>query len=218
MVTRRKSLDKEVTETLEQKKIKEMELELAELKKLIQNNSMNQQSQQYYQPDNGIPLNKQIKVMSLCANKLNLSTDKGAKGHHYGFERFGETKKISYGDIVAINENHRNFKEAGYYIILDDKIVEEEGLTEIYSKILNKEKIESIIANEPDAMELFQSTNPKQQKIIVDMIVLKLVNGEYIDQNLVLAIDRFNNPKNDKNITGIFDRVRLVDEINNFKE
>lgn len=214
-----KSLDKKVPETPEQKEMRELKKQVADLKKIVQSTTANQMPIQYIQqPDNGIPLNKQVKVMSLCPNKLNLSTEKGGKGHHYGFERFGETKKISYGDIVAIGENHRNFKEAGFYIILDDAIVEEEGLTDTYAKILNKEKIERILANEEDAMTLFQSANPKQQKIVVDMIVAKLVAGEYVDQNLVNAIDRFNNPKGDKNISGIADRFRTVEEIKNFEE
>lgn len=221
MVTSRRLVSqKKETETTDKKEIQDLKDQIAELTKLVQNSGGNQQQAIQYvqQVDNGIPLNRQVKVMSLCPNKLNLATEKRGRGHHYSFERFGEVKKISYGDIVAINENHRNFKEAGYYIILDDAIVEEEGLVDIYNKILDKEKIENILANETDAMTLFQSANPKQQKIVVDMIVGKLIAGEYIDQNLVSAIDRFNNPKMDKDIIGIMDRVRLVEEIRNFDE
>ena len=214
----RKSLDK--IETPEQKKMKKMEEELAELRKMIQSNSTNQQAPYAYQnpqSDDSIPFNRQVRVMSLCPNKLNLSTEKGGKGHHYTFERFGETKKISYGDIVAIGEEHRNFKEAGFYYILDDKIVEEEGLSDIYINILNKEKIEQVLSNNADAISMFQKTNPKQQKNIVDMIVGKLLAGEYVDQNLIVSIDRILNPTNDKNYVGINDRVRNVEEINNIK-
>ncbi len=222
MTTRRKSLDKEIVETQEQKKIREMANELAELKKMIQDNSANQQQSQpvFYQPpqtDDSIPFNRQVRVMSLCPNKLNLSTEKGGKGHHYTFERFGETKKISYGDLISIGENHRNFKEAGFYYILDDKIVEEEGLADIYTKILNKEKIEQVLSNNDDAVALFQKTNPKQQKNIVDMIVGKLLAGEYVDQNLIVSIDRIINSQNDKNYIGINERVSNVEEINNIK-
>lgn len=215
----KRSMDKKTLETPEQKRIKEMEKELSELKKMIQNSPSNQQPQFYQQVpnDDAIPFNKQVKVMSLCPNKLNLSTEKGGKGHRYTFERFGEAKKISYGDLIAIGENHRNFKEAGFYYILDDRIVEEEGLSDMYSKILNKEKIEQVLSNKEDAIAMFQKTNPKQQKNIVDMIVGKLIAGEYVDQNLVVSIDRVLNPKNDKNYVSINDRVNNVEEINNIK-
>jgi hypothetical protein len=220
MATKR-SLDK-LPETPEQKKMRDMEKELAELKKMIQENSANQKQiqPQFYQQvptDDSIPFNRQVRVMSLCPNKLNLSTEKGGKGHHYTFERFGETKKISYGDLVAIGENHRNFKEAGFYYILDDKVVEEEGLSDIYASILNKQRMEQVLSNSADAVSMFQKTNPKQQKNIVDMIVGKLLAGEYIDQNLIVSIDRILNPQNDKNYVGINDRVNNVNEINNIK-
>jgi len=220
MATNR-SLDK-LPETPEQKKIREMENQLAELKKMIQNNSANNQQLQpvFYQQsqiDDSIPFNRQVKVMSLCPNKLNLSTEKAGKGHHYTFERFGETKKISYGDLIAIGENHRNFKEAGFYYILDDKIVEEEGLSDIYATVLNKERVEQVLSNSADAVSMFQKTNPKQQKNIVDMIVGKLLAGEYVDQNLIVNIDRILNPQNDKNYVGINDRVNNANEINNIK-
>ena len=137
-----------------------------------------------------IPYNKNIKVMSLCNNKLNLATQPRGLGHRYTFEKFGEVKKIQYGDLLLINDNQRNFKEAGYYYIMDDVVVEEEGLTDIYKKILSKDKIESILNNGEGALGFFQAANPKQQKIVLDMIITKLVHGEFIDGNLINEISR----------------------------
>ena len=210
----RKSLDK--IETPEQKELRELKEQMKELQKLVKSNSNSQvQYQQVSQEDTDIPMGKQVKIMSLCQNQLNLSTEKYGRGHHYSFIRFGETKRIPYVDVKLINENHRNFKEAGYYIILDDKVIEEEGLSDIYSNILNKEKIERVISNAEDALPLFKSTNEKQQKVIEDILVARYLGGEKIDQNLIVAIDKFKNPKGDKNIFGIADRVQLVGDIKN---
>lgn len=160
-----------------------------------------------------IPLNKQVKVMSLCNNKLNLCTEDRGQGHRYSFERFGEIKKISYGDLLAINQRQRNFLEAGYYIILDDRIVEEEALAETYLHVLNKEKIEQILESKEGSLNLFQTANTKQQKIIVDMIVQKMTSGEYVDFNLINNIDRIYGQENPNYIT-IAERVRVNKEIN----
>jgi hypothetical protein len=136
--------------------------------------------------------------MSLCYHKLNLSTKPyGQPGKHFGFDHFGETKNILYVDLVDINENHPNFKEAGYYYILDDRVVASEGLVDIYEHILNKDQMNKILSNQKDAMQLFQKANPKQQKILVNFLIEKIANNESVDFNLVNAIDSFQNPNHD---------------------
>lgn len=150
-----------------------------------------------------IPPNKYIKVMSLCPNKLNLNTRPHGQGKLFSFERFGEVKRIMYSDLIEINSNHRNFLNAGYYYILDDDVISSESLEEVYSKILTKDKIERILSNQSDAIELFKSANPKQQKIIVTFLTERIANGEPVDFNLVNNIDMALNPTNDPNYTTI---------------
>jgi hypothetical protein len=129
--------------------------------------------------------NEFIKVMSLVNNKLNLSTKPGRDGKHFGFDRYGEVKNILYSDLIEINNNQKNFLEAGYYYILDDRVIDLEGLNDIYDRILSKAQIEQILTNEKDAKALFQKTNPKQQSVIVKVVIEKMIKGENIDYNLV---------------------------------
>jgi len=129
--------------------------------------------------------NEFIKVMSLVNNKLNLSTKMGRDGKHFGFDRFGETKNILYSDLIEINNNQKNFLEAGYYYILDDRVIDLEGLNDVYDKILSKDQIDKILTNEKDAKSLFQKTNPKQQSVIVKVVIEKMIKGEAVDYNLV---------------------------------
>jgi len=197
--------------TPEQKEIQELRKRLDELEKSSKQSGVIAPPATPIALDDGIPLNKNIRVMSLCNNKLNLSTQARGLGHRYSFEKFGEVKRIQYGDVLAINDNHRNFKEAGYYYILDDRVIEEEGLTYIYEKILNKEKIECILANGEGSLGFFQAANPKQQKLVLDMIVTKMVNNEFMDANLVREISKVSK-------FDIEARVKDLQEINEIKK
>lgn len=134
--------------------------------------------------------NEFIKVMSLLNNKLNLSTQPHGRGKTFSFDRFGEVKNILYSDLIEINNNQKNFMEAGYYYILDDRVIDAENLADVYEKILDKKQIESIISNKEGAVAMFQKANPKQQNVIVGFITEKILNGEVIDFNIVNEINK----------------------------
>ena len=67
--------------------------------------------------------------MSLCRDPLNLSTKGRGQGEMYSFQNFGEVKKIMYQYLLQIIESHPNFFEAGYFYILDQNVIEENGVT-----------------------------------------------------------------------------------------
>jgi len=121
-------------------------------------------------------LDDYIPVMSLLPFKLNLSTKEGGQGDIKKFTRFGEVKNILYKDLVDIIEVDRSFMEAGYFYILDPAVIRQHGLDETYSKILTKEKIEEILnnANSEYCVDLYNSANPDQQKVIVQLFVEKM--------------------------------------------
>ena len=199
--------------TPEQKENASLRRELEELQKMVLSMKQNKSSDL---PDGvsqvDIPLNKQIRVMSLCPEKLNLTTENRGKGKRYTFERAWEVRKIPYGDLLMINQNHRNFMEGGKYYILDDRIVEEEGLAEIYATILTKDKMEEILNSGQNALKLFQEANQKQQKILVDMIIRKLIDGETVDFNLVANIDRIMGDKIGDAYVNIQEKVKRSQE------
>ena len=212
MAPRGKSLEKNLTP--EQKEIAQLKKDLKDMQKLLKNLSASpdvvetNQNQEIY---DDIPLNKQIRVMSLCPHKLNLSTENRGHGHRYVFENYGEVRKIPYVDLLAINQKHKNFMEGGKYIILDDRVAEEEVPEHIREKILNKENVDAILSSKENAIGLFQKANPKQQKVISDIIVTKGINNEYVDFNLIANIDKFMKDE-DKGYTTIQDRIRMGQE------
>jgi hypothetical protein len=148
-------LVKNLSETIESLK-KELEV----IKSQTMMNNAHDTIPQQYQPNpnivNTVQPNEYIKVMSLIDNKLNLSTRDHGLGKTFSFEEFGETQDILYSDLMEINNHHRNFLEAGYYYILDDRVVAIASKKDAYKKILTKEQIEKILNNDEAAISLFQ--------------------------------------------------------------
>lgn len=132
-----------------------------------------------------------IKVESLLPWRLNLCTREKGQGKIYKFDRFGQVKKIIYADLVDILEVNAGFLEEGAFIILDPRVVRIHGLDEIYSKILTKEKIEKILEGSEEALSLYSTTNKRQQEIIVDLIVEKLIKDpSSLDLNMIDKLSR----------------------------
>lgn len=121
-------------------------------------------------------LDDYVPVISLLPYRLNLSTKEGGQGDIKKFTKFGEVKNILYKDLVDIIEVNRSFMEAGYFYILDPLVIRQHGLDEVYSKILTKEKIEEILnnANSEYCVDLYNSANPEQQRVIVQLFVDKV--------------------------------------------
>jgi len=133
-----------------------------------------------------------VKVMSLCPYPLNLSTKFGGKGKLFAFSSFGATKRIMYSDLVEILENHERFLKEGFFIILNRAVVRKNGLDEVHSKILTKEKIEQILdgKNSSETVSLFKSCNRTQQDFIIQMLVDRMIGGQEVDLNLIDKLSR----------------------------
>lgn len=133
-----------------------------------------------------------ISVMSLLPYPLNLSTKEGGQGNIKRFTKFGEVKRILYRDLVDIMEANPSFLNSGFYYILDPRVIRFHGLEETYSRILSKDKIEEILsANSEKALELYNSANEEQQKIIIDIMVEKLVKDpKSVSLTIIDAISR----------------------------
>lgn len=133
-----------------------------------------------------------ISVMSLLPYPLNLSTKEGGQGNIKRFTKFGEVKRILYRDLVDIMEANPSFLNSGFYYILDPRVIRFHGLEETYSRILSKDKIEEILsANSEKALELYNSANEEQQKIIIDIMVERLVKDpKSVSLTIIDAISR----------------------------
>lgn len=166
-------------------KYKELEAQLAE------KNRVQSKGESLPEKKNKVPLDDLIPLMSLLPYPLVLTTRTKGQGKVIKFESFGEVKLVLYQDLIDILEVSRHFMENGYYIILDERVIKAHGLQDIYSKILDKEKIESILSGTKNGVELYKSCNPEQRKIIVTMIREKMVSDpESVDLNMVDKLSR----------------------------
>lgn len=175
-------------------KIASLEAQVAELMKLVQAgvtpSSTVEVSADY--EDEKLSPDEYISVMSLLPYTLNLSTRVGGQGAVKKFTKFGEVKRILYRELVEIVENHRNFMEAGYFYILNPVFIRHHGLDDIYSKILTKERIEEILtANTEETVSFYKSANPKQQEVVVQLLVERAVeNPDSVDFNMIDKLAR----------------------------
>ena len=134
-----------------------------------------------------------IEVMSLSIYPLTLNTKRlGNKdGYEYNFESFGEVKRIVYSHLSNIIESHKAFVEYPYFYIMDERVIKRHGLGDLYSKILRKEQIDSILeCGDRSVVELFKSAPTKQKEIIVGILIRKIFDGQEVDLNIVSAISR----------------------------
>lgn len=138
-----------------------------------------------------IPLDKYIKVMSLLDYSLNLTTQSQGKGKKFRFSKFGEVKQIMYKDLVDILEVQAAFLQAGYFLILDRKVVRTQGLDEAYKHILTKERIEDVLNGSANFEELFNACPVEQKEVVISMVIDKLRdNPNALDLNVVDKLSR----------------------------
>ena len=172
--------------TDEKKEIEDLKAQIAELKRQQVTTTLEEFV------DDKIQLDDYISVMSLLPFTLNLSTKEGGQGNIKKFTKFGEVKRILYKDLVDIMDANPQFLSAGFYYILDPRVIRAHGLDEVYSKILSKEKIEDILsANSEEGLSLYNSANEEQQKVIINLMVDKLVEDpRAINLTVIDAISR----------------------------
>lgn len=137
-----------------------------------------------------IPMNKVIKVMSLFSGGLNLKTTNDGTAQVFRFEFIGQILPIIYSDLVKIVSNQRAFFEQGYCMILDKDVVKAHYLEDYYKKFIDGRVINNILEYDVDKIkEIFTNTTPVIQQSIIDMMVQKINNNEYVDKNKVTALN-----------------------------
>jgi hypothetical protein len=131
-----------------------------------------------------------IEVVSLTPYKLNLATEPGGKGRVVKFEKFGDTRRISYSDLVRVIDTNQSFLESGYFYILDERVIRKHGLSYAYDAILTKDKLEQVFNLGTNSVSLYKSASEVQKKFIHQIIIDKLIKNESVDLNLISQIEK----------------------------
>ena len=183
-------LEKNTAELSDKEQIEQLKQMLNQLTQKVNGIGVSEKKEKALKtaPIKSISPNTYVKIMSLVSDKLNLSTRPHGKGKTFGFTEFGQIKSVFYSELLDIIENHPNFFAAGYFYILDENVVNAGNHNELYQKILKKEQMEMILSNADNAIALFEGANEKQQKVIVQFFIDKIMNEEKIDFNLIRNI------------------------------
>ncbi len=140
------------------------------------------------QDTDDVKLDTYVEVMSLCPYTLTLHTQALGRGDRFEFRKFGEVKRIIYGDLVKVLENYRSFLESGYFYILNQKIVRRHGLDEIYKNILDRDMIMKIVDCDPKSAVKFYEKATKAQKEMIKVMLINRINNGTADLNVVSSI------------------------------
>lgn len=189
------TIEEKQPENLENK-LAEKDFELSQMKTMMlqmqqQIMSMTKQSGQTQSSTNDdyVAVYKAIPVMSLYDGMLNIGTLPNGQGKLISFSKFGEVRKIVYSDLRDIIASNFNFAKEGYFYIMDEQVVVENGLDDYYKNIITKEKMENIMDSDKNAMlDTFMTIGKPQKDVIVDIITRKMAHGEEFDLNKISVI------------------------------
>ena len=168
-----------------------MEKEQEEAKAVATSQSIdviNNETDEYAEPD----ANKQIKIMSMFYGSLNLSNNANrSAGRTLTFSKFGEIKSVLYHDLVDYVNNERRFAEEGYFYILDKAAVYHLGLTNEYTKLVDRDIVSHMMEYSVDELDGIASVMTDAQKeSISNLFADKLYRGENLDLNKIAVISK----------------------------
>lgn len=144
-------------------------------------------------------LNDIIRVVSLTRGILTLSY----AGKHIQFSHFGEARRMTYADVMALLTENREFVKAGYFYVYSPAAIHFNNFENEYEKILNYEDINSICSKSAeeltrlfakDKLGSYTHITSEQVETITKVIADKIYSGENVDMNKVAIIS---------NLTGI---------------
>jgi hypothetical protein len=105
---------------------------------------------------------EQIVVMNGLSGSLTHRS--GRTGRSWRFKEFGQTDKLPYEELLALKNGSPKVFEQGWIIILDKRVQEQFGLTELYKNILTPENIEQVFKKDVEELKEFVSNLPEGMK------------------------------------------------------
>ena len=90
-----------------------------------------------------------------------------------------------------IVENMINLINSGAVYIADKEFAEEHNLTDIYANLLDEKALRELFDKDSQTiLETYKMVNAAQKQIIVDMIVSRREQGQFVDANAAIEIGK----------------------------
>lgn len=170
----------EENEVLKQK-LATMEQQMAMLMQMMGSNASNTQN----------TTDRDIEVISLTTGRLLLTTTGTDAGQKYDFGNQFESLTIPESDLRAIVRAMPETSRGGYFYINDRQFVEDAKLSSAYRNLMGKTELLEIF-NKPysDFIRTYNTSPVGQKKIILDMVISKKLNGEFVDANVLIELGK----------------------------
>lgn len=128
--------------------------------------------------------NRKIKFVNMCTGKLIL---KGTS--LWEIEGQFNDRDFSETEANIIVNNMANAIRSGCVYIADAQYVEEHQLQPIYDNLLSDKQMLDLLNHDYKyVIDMYKTASDAQKKIIVDTIVSKRSNGEYVDANIMIKL------------------------------
>lgn len=128
--------------------------------------------------------NRKIKFVNMCTGKLIL---KGTS--LWEIEGQFNDRDFSETEANIIVNNMANAIRSGCVYIADAQYIEEHQLQPIYDNLLSDKQMLDLLNHDYKyVLDMYKTASDAQKKIIVDTIVSKRSNGEYVDANIMIKL------------------------------
>ncbi|QPK89731.1 hypothetical protein IEN91_04580 [Bacillus velezensis] len=137
-------------------------------------------------PENVLKDEDKITVMSGSTGAVvyhSLTSNKSWK-----FTEFGQTATIPYGELVAIKNRYPRYFKDGWFIILDEQVQEDFGLTEMYKNILTPDNMEEVFSMDINELSMFIDKLPEGMKVAFVNKAQELYDQDKIDRHSVIKL------------------------------
>jgi hypothetical protein len=166
--------------------LEEQNAKMAEMQKQIENNKS---QTVVVNNDNNSIRGKKVKVVNLMQNTLNLSTEPNGGGRIFTFNKYGDSKLIKFDDLADIVSSYPYTMENGLAYICDKEVVEELGLTDEYTKLFDKERMDKVVwLREESDLDLFLGMDKNLQESAAKRIAELINANERMDYNYLRTI------------------------------
>lgn len=136
------------------------------------------------QPKQEKKVDRNIKIINMTAGDAIL---KGTRVYELKGQ-FSSRNFLEHEAKVILSNMPEMFTSGNVYIA-DAQFVEDNDLADAYQHILSDKQMKELLKKSPDVVvEAYKNTSAEQQRIIIDMVVDKRLNGIKIDNNTLAEL------------------------------
>jgi hypothetical protein len=129
-----------------------------------------------------------IPVISFVNNNLFYRSKR--TGRVWDFMEFGAKDYMDLDELVTMRSASPKFLTEPWLIILDDKVVEHLGLTDLYNKIVMPDKIDKLFEMKPSEFsEILNNAPSAMKQLIISRARTLIAEEKLYDRRIISAIE-----------------------------